>query len=146
MATEAKVVWQGKMRFEGSATSGHRLALDSAEEHGGENAGFRPMELLLVGLAGCTAMDVISILTKKRLNVTGFEVRVEGDRAETHPKVYTDIRVEYVVRGRDIPADAVERAIQLSEEKYCSASAMLRQAARITSSYRIEPDDGSAAA
>lgn len=146
MATEAKAVWQGKMRFEGSATSGHHIVLDSAEEHGGENAGFRPMELLLVGLAGCTAMDVISILTKKRLNVTGFEVRVEGDRAETHPKVYTDIRVEYVVRGRDIPADAVERAIQLSEEKYCSASAMLRQAARITSSYRIEPDDGSAAA
>lgn len=139
MTTEAKVIWQGAMRFEGTASSGHILTLDSASEHGGQNAGFRPMELLLIGLAGCTAMDVISILNKKRVNVTGFEVNVRGERAETHPRVYTKIHVEYVVRGPDIPSEAVERAIQLSEEKYCSASAMLGEVAEITSSYRIEP-------
>jgi putative redox protein len=138
MTTEAKVTWQGAMRFEGTASSGHTLILDSAPEHGGQNAGFRPMELLLVGLAGCTAMDVISILNKKRVEVTGFEVKVQGERAETHPRVYTRIHVEYVVRGPDIPPQAVERAIQLSEEKYCSASAMLGEVAEITSSYRIE--------
>ena len=139
MTTEAKVTWQGAMRFEGTASSGHTLILDSAPEHGGQNAGFRPMELLLVGLAGCTAMDVISILNKKRAEVTGFEVNVRGERAETHPRVYTRIHVEYVVRGPEIPPQAVERAIQLSEEKYCSASAMLGEVAEITSSYRIEP-------
>ena len=139
MTTEAKVTWQGAMRFEGTASSGHTLILDSAPEHGGQNAGFRPMELLLVGLAGCTAMDVISILNKKRVEVTGFEVNVRGERAETHPRVYTRIHVEYVVRGPEIPPQAVERAIQLSEEKYCSASAMLGEVAEITSSYRIEP-------
>ena len=138
MATEAKVIWQEEMRFEGTASSGHTLSLDSAPEHGGQDAGFRPMELLLVGLAGCTAMDVISILGKKRLEVSGLEVRVEGDRAESHPRVYEKIRIEYVIRGQDIPAQAVEQAIRLSEEKYCSASAMLRARAEITSSYRIE--------
>jgi putative redox protein len=127
------------MRFEGTASSGHTLMLDSAVEHGGEDAGFRPLELLLVGMAGCTAMDVISILSKKRLNVVSFEVNVRGERADEHPRIYTDIAVEYVVRGTDIPAEAVERAIALSEEKYCSAAAMLRKAAKITSSYRIEP-------
>ncbi len=139
MAVEAKVTWQEGMRFEGTASSGHTVILDSSAEHGGQNAGFRPMELLLVGMAGCTAMDVISILRKKRQKVTGFEVRVRGERAEEHPRIYTDIHVEYVVRGEDISPAAVERAIQLSEEKYCSASAMLGKAARITSSYRIEP-------
>ncbi len=138
MSVEAKVVWQEGMRFEGTASSGHTLTLDSSTEHGGQNAGFRPMELLLIGLAGCTAMDVISILQKKRQNVTGLEVRVEGQRAESHPRAYTDIHVEYVVRGKDISPQAVERAIQLSEEKYCSAAATLKGAARITSSYRIE--------
>jgi len=139
MTVEAKVTWQEGMRFEGTASSGHTVILDSSAEHGGQNAGFRPMELLLVGMAGCTAMDVISILRKKRQKVTGFEVRVCGERAEEHPRIYTDIHVEYVVRGEDISPAAVERAIQLSEEKYCSASAMLGKAARITSSYRIEP-------
>ncbi len=137
--TEAKVTWQGGMQFQGTASSGHILTLDSSAESGGKNAGFRPMELLLVGMAGCTAMDVVSILTKKRQNVSGFEVNVRGERAESHPRVYTEIHVEYVVRGDNISPEAVERAIQLSEEKYCSASAMLRAVARITHSYRIEP-------
>ena len=139
MTTEAKVIWQGGMRFQGTASSGHTLTLDSAVEHGGQNAGFRPMELLLVGLAGCTAMDVISILIKKLQNVSGLEVNVRGERAENHPRIYTEIHVEYVIRGEGVSPEAVERAIQLSEEKYCPASAMLRKAAHITHSYRIEP-------
>ena len=138
MAVEAKVTWQGGMRFEGTADSGHTLVLDSAVEHGGENAGFRPMELLLIGLAGCTAMDVISILRKKRQPVTGLEVRVRGERAEEHPRAFTEIHIEYVVYGEGIAPEAVARSIQLSEEKYCSAAASLRGVARITSSYRIE--------
>jgi putative redox protein len=121
------------MAFEGSAASGFTLPLDSNPEAGGENSGFRPMELLLVGLAGCTAMDVISILQKKRQDVTAFEVRVlEAERAADHPRVYTKITLEYVVTGRGIDRVAVERAVTLSEEKYCSAQAMLGEVAEIT--------------
>jgi putative redox protein len=130
---KAKTVWKGKMAFEGSAASGFTLPLDSNPEAGGENSGFRPMELLLVGLAGCTAMDVISILQKKRQDVTAFEVRVlEAERAADHPRVYTKITLEYVVTGRGIDRVAVERAVTLSEEKYCSAQAMLGEVAEIT--------------
>ena len=135
--TEAKVTLLEGMSFEGTASSGHTLTLDSSIEHGGHDAGFRPMELLLVGLAGCTAMDVISILRKKRQDVTGFEVRVKGQRAKEHPRVYTDISVEYVVRGRNVDPRAVERSIELSETKYCSAMGMLRATATIATSYRI---------
>lgn len=121
------------MAFEGAAASGFTLPLDSNPESGGENKGFRPMELLLVGLAGCTAMDVISILRKKRQDVTAFEVRVlNADRADDHPRVYTDIQLEYVVTGRGVEREAVERAVSLSEEKYCSAQAMLGKVAKIT--------------
>jgi putative redox protein len=129
---KAKTVWTGKMGFAGWAASGFSVPLDSNPEAGGENGGFRPMELLLVGLAGCTARDVISILQKKRQDVTAFEVRVlDAERAGDHPRVYTDITLEYIVTGRDIDRAAVERAVQLSEEKYCSAQAMLSKTARI---------------
>lgn len=135
---EAKVTLVDEgMSFEGTASSGHTLMLDASTEHGGQDAGFRPMELLLVGLAGCTAMDVISILRKKRQNVTGLEVRVEGKRAVDHPRVYTEICVEYVVRGQGVDPRAVERSIELSETKYCSAMAMLRAVAQITTSSQI---------
>lgn len=134
---EAKVTLVEGMSFEGTASSGHTITLDASAEHGGRNAGFRPMELLLVGLAGCTAMDVISILRKKRQDVTSFEVRVEGQRAEEHPRLYTDISIEYLVRGQGVDPRAVERAIELSETKYCSALAMLEAVAQITTSYRI---------
>jgi putative redox protein len=125
------------MRFSGTADSGHTLVLDAAEAAGGENAGFRPTELLLISLAGCTAMDVISILRKKRQDVTGLEVRTDGNRSEGHPKVYTDITIEYIVSGRGIDPAAVERAIELSTETYCTVEAMLKKAATITTSYRI---------
>jgi putative redox protein len=138
---EATVVWRGGMQFEGSATSGFTLMLDAREDVGGNDEGFRPMELILVGLAGCTAMDVISILRKKRQGVTGFEVRARGERSESHPKVYTHIWLEYVVRGRSISPAAVERAIELSETKYCSVHPMIRVTVPVTSSYRIEEED-----
>jgi putative redox protein len=95
------------------------------------------MELLLIGLAGCTSMDVVSVLQKKRQPLTGLQTKVTAERADEHPKVYTQIHVEYIVTGADVKPEAVERAIELSVTKYCSAMAMLRQAAEITTSYRI---------
>ncbi len=127
----AKVVWKSGLSFEGSADSGFTLPLDTTVEQGGQNSGFRPMELLLVGLAGCTGMDVISILKKKQQDVVSFEVSVQGERAQEHPRIYTHITIEYVIIGRGIDPAAVERAVQLSETKYCSAQAMLSKAAKI---------------
>ena len=140
--TQTKVIWRGDMHFKAESPSGYTLTLDASEQVGGQGMGFRPMELLLIGLAGCTAMDVISILKKKRQDVTGFEVHVRAERADTHPRIYTDIHVEYIVRGREIKPEAVARAIELSETKYCSAQAMLGKSAHITHSYRIEPPEG----
>ncbi|RME48366.1 MAG: OsmC family peroxiredoxin [Chloroflexi bacterium] len=137
MGKTATVTWKGDMHFTGTTDTGFGLTLDADPSVGGQDMGFRPLELMLVSLAGCTAMDVISILRKKRQDVTGFEVRVEADQANDHPRVYTDIRVVYMVRGRNIDPAAVERSIELSETKYCPASAMLRKTARITSRYEI---------
>ncbi len=129
---EANVTWHKKMSFEGKAAgSGFRLPLDTKAEQGGEDSGFRPMELILLGLAGCTAMDVISILEKKRQQVTAFEVRADGERSETHPKVFTHIVVEYLVTGTNIDPAAVARAVELSETKYCSAYGMLSKTVNI---------------
>lgn len=128
---DAKATWKHGLSFEGWATSGFTVNLGAAPEVGGENDGFRPMELLLVGLAGCTAMDVISILEKKRQQVTGFEVRAHAERANEHPKVFTEITLEYVVTGHNIDPEAVKRAVELSENKYCSAQAMLGKTANI---------------
>ncbi len=126
----AKVVWKSDLKFEGSADSGYSLPLDTTPAEGG-GEGFRPMELLLVGLAGCTGMDVISILKKKQQDVTAFEVAVQGERASEHPRIYTHITIEYIVTGRNIDPAAVDRAVELSETKYCSANAMLGKAAKI---------------
>ncbi|MEJ5313230.1 MULTISPECIES: OsmC family protein [Anaerolinea] len=128
---DAKATWKHGLSFEGWASSGFTVNLGAAQEVGGENDGFRPMELLLVGLAGCTAMDVISILEKKRQQVTGFEVRAHAERANEHPKVFTEITLEYVVTGHNIDPEAVKRAVELSENKYCSAQAMLGKTANI---------------
>jgi putative redox protein len=133
----ARAVLETGMRFEAESGSGHTVTLDAAEHGGGENAGFRPMELLLVGLAGCTGMDVISILRKKRQQVTAYEVRVSGTRAEDPPMVFVEITVEHVVTGHAIQPEAVARAIHLSEERYCGAGAMLGKVARLTHIYRI---------
>src|ERR1700680_1292055 len=125
------------MRFDAQATTGYHVTLDSNELTGGAGAGFSPMEMLLVGLAGCTGMDVISILRKKRQDVTGYEVHVEGIRADEHPKVFVEINVEHVVTGHNIEPAAVARGIELSVTRYCGAEAMLGKVARIKNTYRI---------
>ncbi len=133
----ARATLKTGMRFEAESGSGHHVTLDAAEHGGGENLGFRPMELLLVGLAGCTGMDVISILRKKREQVTGYEVHVRGVRAEEHPMVFVEITVEHVITGHHIQPGAVARAVALSEGRYCGAGAMLGKVAHLTHSYRI---------
>lgn len=134
---DAKVTWKGRMSFDGSGGSGFTLPLGTRKEVGGDEDGFSPMELLLIGLAGCTAMDVISILGKKRQEVTDFSVSVHGDRVAEHPKVFDRIQIEYVVTGRGIDPAAVERAVELSETRYCPAQAMLGKTAEITHTIKI---------
>ncbi len=124
---EAKVVWKNAMSFEGTADSGFKVALGTTPDVGGDNDGFRPMEMLAIGLAGCTAMDVISILAKKRQKVKGFEVRVIAQRQDEHPKVFSHLTLEYIISGDELSREAVERAVQLSAEKYCPAQAMFKQ-------------------
>ena len=136
MSLDASVTWVEDRRFAGSASSGHAIVLDGSAEKQGSS----PMELVLIGMAGCTAYDVISILEKKRQRVTGLRVSARAERAEDPPRVYTKIEVEYLIRGRGIKPKAVEDAIRLSKETYCSASIMLAKTAQITTSYRIEEE------
>ena len=126
--------WNGKMAFAGTTPSGHETKLDAAPEVGGENTGARPTELLLQAVAGCTGMDIISILHKMRLEPSSFQIDVEGKRAEEHPKRFTNINLHYALDG-ELPEDKVIRAIQLSKDKYCSVSHTLN--AEITVSYSI---------
>jgi putative redox protein len=133
----ASVRWVEGMAFETQFESGHRGWLDSFPQEGHPSKGPTPMEMLLVAIAGCTGMDIIDILKKKRLNVMGLEVQVEGSRAETFPMVYTQLDLVYLVRGKDIPANAVEQAVRLSEEKYCSVGIMLGKTAKINSRFEI---------
>ena len=125
------------MRFTGSADTGFEVVMDSAKSVGGDNSGPRPMELILIGLCGCTAMDVISILHKKRQLVSKLVVKAHADRTDTHPMVFTDIALEYIVTGQNVDPKAVERSIQLSADRYCPAQAMLGQVANMTTSYVI---------
>jgi putative redox protein len=131
---QAKVKWNGQMSFTGMSASGVQIPIDASKEAGGQDSGARPMELILHGLAGCTGIDIISILTKMRLEVRSFYIEVDGTRADDHPKRFTDIHIHYVLEG-DLPEDKVVRAIQLSKEKYCSVSHSLN--ANITASYSI---------
>jgi putative redox protein len=133
----AKVTWKGNMSFTGTADSGFSVPVGTDPGVGGDNDGFRPMELLAVSLAGCTGMDVISILRKKRQKVTAFEVQVHSQKAEEHPKVYTHMRIEYYFEGRNIDPAAVERAIELSTTKYCPVQKMLSLGVEIEHVYFI---------
>ena len=137
MFVEAKINLIKDMRFSGTASSGHTLYMDADDGSGGHNAGFRPMELLLVGFGGCSGMDVISILRKKRQAVTGLEINVKGIKSDDYPKIYKEVHIEYIVSGNSVEKEAVERAISLSLDKYCSVGATLAKAGKITSSYRI---------
>jgi len=126
---DASVVWKKGLSFTGTGhTTGFSLPIGADPKVGGENDGFRPPELLLVGLAGCTGMDVISILSKKRQDVTAFEVKTHGERADADPRAFTGFVVEYVVTGKNIDPEAVKRAVELSETKYCGVMATLRAA------------------
>jgi putative redox protein len=126
--------WTEKMAFSSTTPSGHEIKMDAAEEVGGTNSGARPTELLLNAVAGCTGIDIISILNKMRLFPTTFYMEVEGNRAEDHPKRFTDINIHYVLEG-ELPEDKVIRAIQLSKDKYCSVSHSL--SSNVTASYSI---------
>jgi putative redox protein len=123
----AKVTWQGKLSFTGTADSGFEVPLGSDPAVGGDNDGFRPLELMAVSLAGCTAMDVVSILQKKRQDVTDFRVEVDATRTDEHPKVITKAVIEYHVTGKGVDEKAVVRAIELSATRYCPAQSMLAQ-------------------
>lgn len=129
------------MGFTGSNDEGYLLPMDAKKVVGGHDMGFQPLQLMAIGLAGCTGMDVISILKKKRQEVTQFEVNAEVERASDHPKVFTKIVLEYKITGKNIDPEAVERAVDLSETKYCGAQAMLRKTAEITHTITIIQED-----
>ena len=135
--TNANITWVEGMQFIARGDSGHAIVIDTKAEDGGFGSGPGPMEVLLMVVLGCTAMDVISILKKKRQPVTGLKVLATGERRSEHPKCYTKIHLEYVATG-EVDPEALARAIQLSEEKYCSAIATVRGVTQITSSYRVE--------
>lgn len=134
---ECTVRWHDGMSFVAETGSGHLVTMDGAPDAGGRNLAPRPMELLLAGTGGCTAFDVVLILKRGRHEVTGCEVKLQADRADTDPKVFTRINAHFVVTGKNLKPEAVERALKLTAEKYCSASIMLGKTAEMTHSFEI---------
>ena len=122
---DAKVTWKENLSFDATANSGFIVPLGTLVEHGGNADGSSPMELVLMALGGCSAMDVVSIMKKKQQDVTAFEIKVHGDRVEAHPRVFNHIEMEYIVTGRNLDASAVNRAVELSVTKFCSVYGML---------------------
>jgi putative redox protein len=131
------VNWVDGMLMVGKSHSGHSITMDGPPEIGGENLGVRPMEMLLLGVAGCTMIDVVTTLKKMRQDLTNCETKLSAERADEHPKVFTDIHIEFIVKGHDLDPKKVEKAITLSAEKYCSASIMLGKTASITHDFEI---------
>lgn len=139
---KAAVRWVNNVMFVGESGSGHSVVMDGAPDHGGRNLGIRPMEMVLLGLGGCTSFDVIGILTKQRLDVRDCVAELDAERAEGVPSPFTKIHVHFRVTGKNLKESAVERAVKLSAEKYCSASIMLEQGGvKITHSFSIEEVD-----
>ena len=134
---KARIKWVEQVSFLGETESGHAVLMDGSPAAGGRNLGPRPMEMLLLGAGGCTSFDVISILKKSRQAVSDCYVELDAERAETDPKVFTRIHMHFVVTGKDIKPEAVEKAIKLSAEKYCSASIMLGATAKITHDFEV---------
>lgn len=134
---KARVKWIEGVAFLGESGSGHAIVMDGAPDHGGRNLGVRPMEAVLIGMGGCTAFDVVSILKKARQPVDDCAVALDAERAESTPKVFTRIHMKYTVTGRGIKEAQVKRAVELSAEKYCSATRMLAETAEITHEYEI---------
>ena len=137
---KAKVRLVHEMSFMGKGESGHWVAMDAAEKVGGSNSASRPLELLLIGLGGCTGMDVVPILRKKRVPFTKFWIEIEAQQVQDYPKVFTDITITYHVVGRGVKETDVARAVELSQEKYCTISAMLRKAALIVTKIHIHEE------
>ena len=134
---KSRVKWVENVCFMAESDSGHAMIMDGSPDIGGRNMGPRPMEMLLMGAGGCTSVDVVMIMKKSRQDVTGCEVEVSAERATEHPKIFTKIHMHFTVRGRNLKADVVERAIKLSAEKYCSASIILGKTAEMTHDYEI---------
>lgn len=138
---KSKVKWLDNMTFVGESASGHAVVMDGPPEFGGRNLGIRPMEMLILGLGGCSSFDVILILKKSRQQVEHCEVELEYERADQEPKVFTKIHMHFIVTGKNLNPDKVQKAINLSAEKYCSASVMLAKTADITHDFEIRQSD-----
>ena len=134
---KARITWLEDMTYVAESPSGHALVIDGPPELGGHNLGPRPMELLLMGMGGCTAIDVVNILQKARQDLRGCELQIDAERADSDPKVFTTIRIHFILTGNNLSAKHVERAIHLSAEKYCSASIMLGKTAQISHTFEI---------
>lgn len=134
---KARIKWVEQATFVGESASGHAVVMDGPPDHGGRNLGPRPMEMLLLGMGGCTSFDVVSILKKARQAITDCVAEISAERADTDPKVFTKIHVHFIVTGQGLKEAQVKRAVELSAEKYCSASIMLGKAAEITHDYEI---------
>ena len=136
---KARIKWVEEATFVGESGSGHAVVMDGPPDHGGRDLGVRPMEMMLLGLGGCTSFDVMHILKKSRLDVSNCVAKIEAERAETEPKVFTKIHIHFIVSGEGLSEKHVERAVSLSAEKYCSASIMLGQAGvEVTHDFKIE--------
>ena len=131
------VNWVDGLLMVGKSDSGHTITMDGPPESGGENLGVRPMEMLLLGVAGCTMIDVVTTLKKMRQDLSHLETKINAERATDHPKVFTDIHIQFVVKGKDLDPKKVDKAITLSAEKYCSASIMLGETAIITHDFKV---------
>lgn len=134
---KARINWVGDAMFVGESGSGHSVVMDGPPESGGRNLGIRPMEMLLIGMGGCSAFDVVHILRRGRQQVDNCVAELEAERAETEPKVFTKIHLHFIVTGRGLSEDRVARAVELSAEKYCSASIMLGKTAEITHDFEL---------
>ena len=131
------VKWNDGLHFTGTTTSGFNLEMDASASVGGQDKGARPLELMALSLIGCTGMDVISILQKMRQDVADFEVKFHAEQADEHPHVFTSVQLEYLIYGRNLKTELVEKAINLSAERYCPAQAMLNKAVTVETSYKI---------
>lgn len=137
---KASVKWRQNVCFEGQSGSGHRVVMDGPPEAGGQNSGIRPMEMILLGLGGCTAFDIMLILKKGRQQVVDCVVELEAQRADSEPKVFTHIHIHFIVSGKNLNEKRVKRAIELSADKYCSASIMLKNSVEITHDFEIRDE------
>ena len=137
---KTKIKWMQNVSFKGSSESGHEVVLDGPEELGGKGLGMRPMEMMLIGMGGCTSFDVVTILKRSRQQITGCIAEIEATRADEIPKVFTSIHIHFLIKGIDLQEKAVERAIELSANKYCSASIMLGKSVKITHDFVISEE------